>query len=157
MLPAADTDSLFNHTSGGLEGIAQAAGVPPNLIPTQYTKEQLSLLHTKYEFHWNGAAYFVVVFSCIVSALFVALVIRMIAQSLSERKKRARRARDGESYLITGKRPRPTTRIVEALKGKKISNPMPSEDGPSVRTGTDRRDSEGTGATNIDNDVAKGW
>lgn len=81
----------------------------------------------------------------------------MMAQSLSERKKRARRARDGESYLITGKRPRPTTRIVEALKGKKISNPMPSEDGHSVRTGTDRRDSEGTGATYIDNDVAKGW
>lgn len=63
---------------------------------------------------------------------------------------------DGESYLITGsKRPRPNTKILDALKKGKISNPVPSDDGHS-----NRRSSYGTGegsGVSYDYHRGEGW
>lgn len=104
-----------------------------------WSASQLAALSHPYKFHWNSASYFVVVFSALVVLAFISGVVLNFVGSFRD-KMRSRRvgrgqgsAQDGESYLITGKRLRPNTRILDALKKGKISHPVPSEDGHSHR------------------------
>jgi len=110
------------------------------LYPTQYTVQQLSALTVPYKYHWTSAAYFVVVFGSLVVAAFTFLALVLLTRACVDRHRKkdiARTIGDGESYLITerrnglgiARRPRPSTRILEALRGKKISPPLESEDG----------------------------
>ena len=137
---------------------ANAGGLNPALLPTQYSAEQLSSLAVAYHFHWNAAAYFVVIFSSLMVAMFAVFLLHFATRSWGIQRRKANQVGEGESYLIAREpiRPRPSTRIIEALKRGKISNPMPSEDGHSDVSGR-RRDSTGTGDSYGDNQVAQGW
>ncbi|WVQ83074.1 hypothetical protein IAT38_005212 [Cryptococcus sp. DSM 104549] len=130
------------------------------LMPTDYSPAQLAFLSTPYTFKWNGWSYFVVIFGAIVFStffLFAAhMLIRRWVRSRPEvapdamppksvkvvgkakkgsSKGKEKEVEDGESYLVQpGRRARRTTRLLEVLRGKKISPPIASDNG-SITTG----------------------
>ena len=131
---------------------ARATGLA-DMAQSTYTPAQLSSLSQHYAFHWNAAAYFVVVFSSLVALIVFAFIMRHFAQKMSVRwRRRARAVEDGESWLINHRPARSRdTKLMDALRRGKISAPMASEDGSSVRPG-----SRGTATSHEDN-VAGRW
>jgi hypothetical protein len=146
--------------AAGLSALVKAEQA--KLAPKQYSAAQLASLVEPYRHHWNAAAYFVVAFASII--LLAALIFGLGRTCTRYRQKR--RVKDnpgeGESYLMRkgrswNRRPRPSTRILNALRGKEISLPMPSEDGHSEAY---RRGSEGTSEgsyTGENHDATHGW
>lgn len=145
-LPSSTVPVIATNSSALADNISTidaAAPINPVGIPTQYSKAQLASLAHPYHFKWNGAAYFVVVFSSLVTAAFAILCIRFFSRSwIKKRQARAAptSAASGINHLIPrglragqGRKPRPTTRLLEALKGRKIGTPMPSDDGHSLQ------------------------
>ena len=101
-------------------------------LAKQWTPQQLAALTTQIPFHWNVAAYFTIVVACLAIAIIAFLSLQHL---LRQHRNRAmtRRTNDGSSYLLTRK-PRPSTRIIDALRKGKISRPVASEDGHSEMT-----------------------
>jgi len=107
------------------------------MTKTTYSPAQLSALSQTYVFHWSPAAYFVVIFACLVVALITAFVIRHLIQSLGLRwnRRSSHSVQDGESWITNLQRTprRRDTKLMEALRRGKISAPIASEDGHSAR------------------------
>ncbi|ORY24292.1 hypothetical protein BCR39DRAFT_500213 [Naematelia encephala] len=164
-LSAPSTPGLASATPGQLSSPSNASAAAA-LLPTQYTAAQLASLTEQYHFHWNGAAYFIIVFASLITAVVMVLVVRVIRQDwlgLTKHNAQSRRrsVNDGESYLVSegNRRERPTTRVLEALKGKQISHPMPSDDGHSIGD-SQRTTSRGTGISggeDAEDQVVQDW
>ena len=99
-------------------------------LASEWTPAQLAFLAKPYAFHWSAAAYFVVTATALVGAIGIAVSILLLVHSINTRRRKQRTEAVGTSYLMSRK-PRPTTRIMDALRRGKISNPLPSEDGHS--------------------------
>ncbi|ORX40054.1 hypothetical protein BD324DRAFT_616087 [Kockovaella imperatae] len=99
-------------------------------LAKEWDPADLAQLAIPYTFHWSPSAYFVVVASALVGLLTIAFVAMFVLRVWKARRRKLRSEKVGTSYL-THRKPRPTTRIIEALKRGKISNPIPSDDGQS--------------------------
>jgi len=136
--PTATSDPLASLESVLISAEAHAAAEEAADMPHYtYTPEQLAELVIPYEFHWNSAARFVVVFGSLMGGVLLLLILWLGLQELGPRLrgKAAGNVQEGESYLITarsnrnrGDKPRPSTRILQALRGGKISAPINSTD-----------------------------
>ncbi|WWD18502.1 hypothetical protein CI109_102954 [Kwoniella shandongensis] len=155
---------------------ASALAAAEAMLPYHFTPAQLTSLTIPYEFSWNGTLYFVVVFSALIAITSLFFTLYALVDYLKSRninlkdwatKLRSKRPQvgfevgrdaqargyeegDGGSYLIhQGRRSeRRTTRLLDALRGKKISSPVPISDNGSIATGgtlNPRRESDGSG------------
>ena len=134
---------LFNQTSSdALGGLSGSSSVQ------KFTKADIES-YGSYAFSWNAAAYFTIIVAAIMGVLIIAGILWQTMIGMDGRRKQARKASEGESYLITTerKRPRPTTRLLDALKKGKISHPVPSDDGSFRRSS---HGTLGTGETYVD-------
>ncbi|KAK4684884.1 hypothetical protein P7C73_g5279, partial [Tremellales sp. Uapishka_1] len=137
--PLRSSPESASSASATLPPPSATVSAASDLLPTSYTPAQLALLEAEYHFRWNGAAYFTVIFSALVLAFLSAFVAYLATQSCMAKRRKADAARaldEGESHLMTERirRPRPTTRMLNALKGRKIGTPtqMGAEDGASA-------------------------
>jgi hypothetical protein len=143
--------------ASGIAGLAQAEA--KELTPSQYTSQQLASLLLPYRTRWDASLYFVVIFSGIIILTSLLFALRLFFAYLWHRRGGDTYS-DGESYLIrrqrssTGSKPRPSTKILNALRGKDISNPMPSDDGHSE--GNFKRESDGAGTGSYHSEI-HGW
>jgi hypothetical protein len=140
--------------AGAIAGLAQ--GEAAQLVPTQYSQAQLASLLSPYHHRWNGAAYFVIIFSGLIVLGAVLFGLDIFVGKLYRRSSIG----EGESYLLgkekRSKRAVPSTRVINALKAKEISHPMPSEDGLSDGYDTKSHES-GHGSRDVDDEVTHGW
>jgi hypothetical protein len=116
----------------------------PQLLPTQYSAAQLASLAEPYHFHWNAAIVFVVIISCLITAISSIFALHFISR-IWINKRRKVDVGIGQSYLIEReglKKSRPTRRTIDALRGEKIASPMPSS---GAHSGGFNRSSDGTG------------
>ncbi len=147
-------------TSASSSAPSQAVSVTPadSKLPTPYSAAQLATLDTTYDFHWNAAAYFVIVFSGIVVAAFSMVILYILMRAWAFKRQNGS-VGVGESYLVGsegGRKPRPTSKVLDALRGRKISTPIPSEE----HTDGHIRESGGTVVnygSGHDDAVAHGW
>lgn len=102
-----------------------------------------------YVFEWNGPARFVVALSCILGVAILGLIYyyfirKHLGPSARGKLWAARSDPEAGAFgrderFSSRPRARPTSKILAALKERKIGHPIPSDDGGSERS---KRDSE---------------
>lgn len=132
------------------------------IIPTQYSAEQLASLSQTYHFHWNSATYFVIIFSSLIVLAVSLLSILVIKRTWRDKQNEAdMEVGIGESYLIGNDsakkgKAKPTSKTMAALRGRNISSPMPSQEGQGASAGTGNGNSRGSGGTAWSHDSGDG-
>ncbi|WVO12599.1 hypothetical protein L204_100204 [Cryptococcus depauperatus] len=140
---------------------------------SRYSPSQLAALSQTYHAKWTGALYFVVILSSLFGAAILAWLIYTLSKkwarnprnnvgsegtdsgfrlagkskgkSKSKTKGRQVPSDDGHSYLIhETKGWKRSTKLLDALKGKKISPPISGDNGSITTGGSGRRESVGT-------------
>ncbi|WRT67813.1 uncharacterized protein IL334_004787 [Kwoniella shivajii] len=115
-----DTSSPQTQAQAEAQAVASSAALAA-LLPTQYSASQLSTLKVPYQFHWNPAAYFVVIFSSFVLVLFLLFITHMILRYWL---KRSGRINDGPQGDYTSGRNKRHSPLLDALHGRRIGSPM---------------------------------
>ncbi|WWC70724.1 uncharacterized protein I206_104675 [Kwoniella pini CBS 10737] len=112
-----NSTSLENSTQTQAQAQAAAAAASSAalaaLLPTQYSIKQLSSLKEIYEFKWNSAAYFVIIFSSCVIGIFILFIIHISLKSYIKKNK------PSQGYLE-----RDEQHKVEDQSGMRIGNPI---------------------------------
>ena len=156
------TPSTSTSTTQSMSEMSQLTS---SLGTIQYSASQLASLSSPYYFQWTSAAYFVTVCSGILLSSLLLALLYYLTQLWIDRRRGNVQLSLGESYLVDGNhvsarpRARPSSQIIDALKGRKISSPMPSDHSNSTRLtcqrsgGTERTsDSDGGNYT-----LEHGW
>ncbi|KAK8858618.1 hypothetical protein IAR55_002847 [Kwoniella newhampshirensis] len=163
--PTKPLDPAVSASLAAAAAAAASASAAQAMLPYHFTPAQLASLTQEYKYHWNGIAQFVLIFSCFILVLCLFFISRTIVHTILERRKNRKQSLDSlfimypnsskrteknpaggsETYLVhTGeKKLKRTTRLMDALRGKKISPPLASDNG-SITTGEGLRSGQGS-------------